>query len=331
MLRGTQTSLGRGASTLVELLVVIAIIGVLVSFLLPAIQSSREAARKAQCQNHLRQLVLAIQSHVSSCKRYPSGGWGASWTGDPDRGNNSRQPGGWVYNLLPFLEQTSIHDLGAGLPEIEKRNAAALVVQQPIAIFNCPTRRTAIVYPNSWPYLASNLPTPQPPMVARSDYAINAGDRKFNTIVKSNQQAGPSTLEEGDTSYVFPSTSGFTGICFLRSEVRPRQVTDGTSHTYAVGEGYLCTLHYATGLVDSDRGHLYIGFAPDTVRLSATLLGSLAPSMDDTYASSDRFGSAHHDGCNFAFCDGSVRTILYEIDPQIHRNFGNRKDGQLTE
>ncbi len=104
----------RGGFTLVELLVVIAIIGVLVSLLLPAVQNAREAGRRTQCMNNLKNLGLAAQQHLEKLRRFPSGGWGPTWVGDPDRGNNTKQPGGWVYNLLPYMEQMALHDYGRG-------------------------------------------------------------------------------------------------------------------------------------------------------------------------------------------------------------------------
>ena len=101
--------------TLVELLVVISIIGLLISLLLPAVQAAREAARQTQCKNNIKQLALGCLNHETINGRYPTGGWNWRWTGDADRGTDCMQPGGWIYNVLPFIEQQSLHDMGAGL------------------------------------------------------------------------------------------------------------------------------------------------------------------------------------------------------------------------
>ena len=102
----------RPGFTLVELLVVIAIIGILVALLLPAIQAAREAARRTECKNKLKQMGLAALTHEDTQKHLPTGGWGWRWSGDPDAGYGDRQPSGWYYNILAYTEESAIHDLG---------------------------------------------------------------------------------------------------------------------------------------------------------------------------------------------------------------------------
>jgi prepilin-type N-terminal cleavage/methylation domain-containing protein len=106
----------RRAFTLVELLVVIAIIGVLVALLLPAVQAAREAARRAQCMNHLKQMGLAMENHVSALGVYPT-----------------KQGLGWAYQLLPFLEQNAIKGVGTQ-PQLQ---------QATVPGYFCPSRRSA--------------------------------------------------------------------------------------------------------------------------------------------------------------------------------------------
>src|SRR5262245_9981649 len=101
------------AFTLVELLTVSAVISMLAAILLPAIQSAREAARSIQCKNNLKQLALAALNHHNGQGHFPTGGWGWYWLGDPDRGFGKDQPGGWMFNLLPYCEQAQLYQLAS--------------------------------------------------------------------------------------------------------------------------------------------------------------------------------------------------------------------------
>ena len=139
---GTRHESPRGGFTLVEMLVVIAVIAILIAFLLPAIQSARESARRVHCANNVRQLALACNAHVAAQEHFPANGWGSCWTGDPDRGFGMEQPGGWIYNILPWLGQQNIRDLGVGLTPGSARQAA--LFQQRTSVvptLYCPSRR----------------------------------------------------------------------------------------------------------------------------------------------------------------------------------------------
>ena len=102
--------------TLVELLVVITIIGILIALLLPAVQAAREAARQLQCKNNLKQISLAALNHEHVNRWLPTGGWSDCFVGDPNAGFGKLQPGGFFYNILPYMEQQALHDLALNAP-----------------------------------------------------------------------------------------------------------------------------------------------------------------------------------------------------------------------
>lgn len=310
----------RRAFTLVELLTVIAIIGVLVALLAPAIQSAREAARVSTCQANLRQIGLAVQNHLDAQGHFPTGGWGFAWTGDPDRGFGRKQPGGWIYNLLPYLEQAPLHDLGAGLSDSGKMTAAASRMETPLTLFACPTRRSAIAYAaESYKYASRLINSDPPQRVARSDYAINVGTSGQIDFTPG----GPKSYEDAAGTFEFPDPRDYNGLSFAASTVAAREVSGGMSYTLLAGEKYLNANRYETSPDQSDWGQMYSGLARDICRLG----GQSFPLVRDAPGTSllSLFGGPHL-SCQFVRCDASVRPIDYEIDPIVYQQLADRTD-----
>jgi prepilin-type N-terminal cleavage/methylation domain-containing protein/prepilin-type processing-associated H-X9-DG protein len=228
--RRGEESLAMQGFTIVELLVVIAIIGILVALIIPAVQMARESARRSACANNLKQHGIAIDLHTQSHKTFPTGGWGGDWLGDPDAGYAKKQPGGWIYNILPFVEQQPLRDLGAGMRGPQREQALQQLMQSPLDIFTCPSRRPATVYPYDGPGKLQNaVPATD---VAKSDYAINnlVSHKKSDVIV---------------------------------SEI---QFMDGMSNTVLAAEKGVPQGEYRTGKSSGDRLIMYVGDSSDIAR-----------------------------------------------------------------
>jgi len=337
--------------TLVELLVVIAIIGVLVALLLPAVQAAREAARRTQCVNRLKQIGLAFQNHHDTHGFFPSGGWGFDWVGDADQGFGKNQPGGWAYSLLPYLELQNLHAIGKGIPPTsaaalnQKRAANTQVVQTPLDAFSCPSRRPPALRAVCCNAKNINGGGDQ----AKSDYAANFGDANFCNdnnnvsnpcpcIVFGNSMTPGNVIGVNNGSFVnWPNTERVTGIVFIRSEVNLKDVSDGSSNTYAVGEKFINPDQYETGLDPGDDWSMFAGQQDDTVRTThfdpaANIVTT--PVQDRAGLGGVavwRFGGSHPGGCHMAMCDGSVQTVSYDISPETHRRLGNRADGETAQ
>lgn len=326
----------RRAFTLVELLVVIAIIAILIGLLLPAVQAAREAGRRISCSNNMKQLALGILTHESSRRTFPTNGWGFAWTGDADRGSGRRQPGGWVYNVLPYIEYQDMHSLGAGMSSSDKDAAALQRLAMPIRGINCPSRRSGLFdYVVSYPVTNAGSPT----KVARSDYAANGGDVYVSPSAPAqpswssaapNTDAGPSSLAEGEssnatTTFAAKQTAA-TGVFFPGSQVQMHEITDGVSKTLLLGEKHLKPEAYLNGSDDSDNEAALIGDNIDIVRWT-----HFEPKPDTrSLTNYSGFGAAHTAGFNVTLCDGSVQFFRYGIDPALFQNLGNRKDGSAV-
>ena len=328
--RGNHTA---DAFTLVELLVVIAIIGVLVSLLLPAVQAAREAARRTQCTNQLRQMGLGALNHESTHKHLPTGGWGHFWLGDPDRGAGESQPAGWLYNILPYVEQTALYELpGDGTPNTlttDQLTAGLQLAETPVSLYYCPSRRPAITYTKNSDgnRVAYNALKTERFVLARSDYAANWGDNPITEIDNLTGPPGGSQMPPHPQGFHPEEVlEQFTGVSYLESEIGFSRITDGTSNTYMAGEKYMNPDHYDTGQSFADNEHWACGFNNDIYRSGVT-----APLQDTPGVFlPDSFGSTHPGVFQMVMCDGSVHSVDYAIDPMLHMYLSNREDGQVA-
>jgi hypothetical protein len=328
---------------LVELLVVIAIIGILVALLLPAIQAAREAARRATCTNQVKQIALAWHLHHDTHKILPSGGWGYNYMADPDRGTGEKQPGSWAYSCLPFMEEQDVHGIGAGIAgptSPAKKVALTDLSSRPVTGFYCPSRRAAQALPriHTGP---QGVNADHTPVQGRSDYAANIGPWYNNDYRFTQWYGGPASFTRADQGIGFEKsrTDGplknwmemIGGIVYQAVEYNLKQVTDGTAQTYMVGEKYLRPDAYTSGLDPPDIGDDQSCWAGDDLDMNRIADDQVPPLPDQLglpyfYG----FGSAHPGVFQISFCDASVQSVSYEIDPVTHERLGGRRDGEVV-
>ena len=185
--------------TLVELLVVIAIIGILIALLLPAVQAAREAARRSQCSNNLKQIGLGFQNYHDTFKVFPPGSMNS-----PDN-LGGEAIAAWVL-ILPFIEQTSLHDLwDFNYGHLDSPNYDAN--RGLVDAYFCPSKPRSIK-------LGPDNPANQYASSAYGDYALSAGTGHINR----------------------DDTRLWRGMFHQNSNCRMRDILDGTSNTIAAGE-----------------------------------------------------------------------------------------------
>jgi prepilin-type processing-associated H-X9-DG protein len=277
---------------------------ILIALMFPAIQRVRETANRTRCLNHLRQISIAFHNHHQSYRAFPTGGerppvsrtWmpGLSYAAGPAStpGALQNQFWGWAYQVLPFIEQDGLW----------REQSNEVVEATPISIYFCPTRRGPMVIP---PAAGGVDPLDNPR--AMLDYAGNGG------------------TDEAESGGI-----GRDGVvvCRRAGRINIAFITDGTSYTLLVGEKRLNADRVGTFQHDDNEGWTS-GWDWDAVRW-----GNEPPARDHRDSGilgCAGFGSAHSCGFNAAFCDGSVRTIRYQVDPTMFRRVCIRNDGRVID
>ncbi len=287
----------RNAFTLVELLVVIAIIGVLVGLLLPAVQAAREAARRMQCTNNLKQIGLAVHNYVDTHRVFPSGFY-FQGVGMLNRGDRARRLPGftWTSSILPFIEQSSIYNQLDFSQRIYLQPNRALVSSRvPVAV--CPSSANPTIH-KAMGTTGTGFGYSDPGLLA-SNYVGCGGAFTTSQYYDSAAERRNGVIME-DTKFSFSS------------------VTDGTSNTVLAGE----TVYHGTGTVGSFTwdttwfGHYQVATGTADAPEAPMRVGQYRtnpPSIASADIKRNSFSSKHTGGANFVLTDGSVHFIAQTI------------------
>lgn len=314
------------AFTLVELLVVIAIIGILVALLLPAVQAAREAGRRSQCMNNMKQMGLALHNHHDVYKRFPAGGMAS-----PIGGYGPS----WMVSILPFIELNTLYSkfdlIGTpgqehtGLFYFHNQNGGA-ANGVTIPAYVCPSA----AFENM---MAVGAPCPLG--VQRPTYVGIAGAVGHSTAVNygANQQHAPSGIV---------SAGGILPLMGVDKGQRFASIKDGSSNTFMVGE-QSDNCRDATGQrldCRSDFGHSFMmgGNEGDRRTWNVTTLRYAINDRtwenvgvgDQLYGQNRPLLGAHPGGVNVLLGDGSVRFVAATVDLTTLYNLSNRDDGNVT-
>lgn len=291
--RQPTTGNRRLAFTLVELLVVITIIGVLISLLLPAVQSAREAARRMQCSNNLKQLGLALHNYHSAIGCFPPG-----WICEYDSNNTiiAAPEWGWTVFLFPYLEQDNLYrqmrvsDRTLGMTASDDAQGGIFgyqLLRVKLGMLRCPSDTTADLLPKALrPWGGTNFEPSTSNYVGIMGFFDAAGDFA-NT-----------GLFVGNRSYKF------------------RDMTDGTSNTVVVGERHKRCLSASwpgpADITDASPSGVYHVVGRMSVKLNNML--PITPGQQPIYDCAEGLGSGHPGGAHFLVGDGAVRFLTDSID-----------------
>jgi prepilin-type N-terminal cleavage/methylation domain-containing protein/prepilin-type processing-associated H-X9-DG protein len=347
--------LRRQGFTLIELLVVIAIIGVLISLLLPAVQAAREAARRAQCVNNIKQIVLACFNYENQVGAFPpdsiaDGVWVGTWWA-------------WPSFILPQMEQAPIYNgINYSLSCCNPANVTIDMIL--IKSFLCPTDDSAHLF-NDRLYIDDNLATfGQQRTAAPTNYVGNQGDMQNYTIFDSlcvdpvqiaflaaNQYVSngctPPPLPQGQMGQA--PFRGIFGDCSNAASIRIAQITDGTSNTMMIGEN---SPNLNSGLAWVSGNDIYATTILPMNWMTNIKNGQTDPSTGEVCVPTQQawnppvptqfvhcfnnqwyyqgFKSFHPGGCNFGFADGSVRFLKQSINVLTYMALSSRAGGEIV-
>jgi prepilin-type N-terminal cleavage/methylation domain-containing protein/prepilin-type processing-associated H-X9-DG protein len=303
--------------TLIELLVVIAIIAILLALLLPAVQQVREAARRTQCKNNLKQIALGLHNYESSYGVFPPGGVTRIPVSNCNIQGSSKANAmaPWTVLLLPFLEQSNRY---------QQFNFSEVFN----ATFNAPTLGSFWMSPNFAAQIERN-----PSYECPSD--PNSGGQFANLNYFGVQGGGtPACYNSEPDPQNQLRVFHYNGMFHNNSRVRIGDVTDGTSNVFMVGEtrylslanGYPTgALTWASALYPDNNAQLAVVLAGAVEPINSV---DLNPARENTGNYQSRlFGSHHTGGCHFAYVDGSVRFFNESADLNVYQQSANRNDG----